>query len=337
MLRETLEAPAVVERLVTANSAPCRELGQRLRRNPPQFVVTCARGSSDSAATYAKYLFEIALGVVTASVGPSVSSIYGARPHMANALFLAISQSGRSPDLLRLAEAARHDGALTVAIVNDAASPLASQCEIVLPMHAGPERSVAATKSHIASLAAILQLGALWSDHAGLSEALARLPGDLASAASADWSPAMRLLSDATNAYVVGRGPGFAAAIEAALKLKETSGLHAEAMSAAELMHGPLTLAGPRFPVILFSQADAAEASLAETVTSLTARGVPVIGAGPSSGQATVRLPTTDSVHPFAQPLTTILSFYRLAEALSRARNRDPDRPLHLSKVTETH
>jgi glucosamine--fructose-6-phosphate aminotransferase (isomerizing) len=108
-------------------------------------------------------------------------------------------------------------------------------------------------------------------------------------------------------------------------------------MSAAELMHGPLTLAGPRFPVILFSQADAAEASLAETVTSLTARGVPVIGAGPSSGQATVRLPTTDSVHPFAQPLTTILSFYRLAEALSRARNRDPDRPLHLSKVTETH
>ena len=162
MLREAKEAPEAVARLVAKNESLCRDLGARLRAAPPPFAVTCARGSSDNAATFAKYLFEIHLGLVTASVGPSVTSIYEARPRMRGALFLALSQSGRSPDLLNLAEAARGDGALTVAAVNDAASPLASRCEVVLPLHAGPERSVAATKSFIAALAAMLQLVAHW-------------------------------------------------------------------------------------------------------------------------------------------------------------------------------
>src|SRR3954449_3667695 len=163
MAREAAEAPQAGARLLAANRDACRALGERLRRSPPHFVVTCARGSSDAAATYAKYLIEIGLGVVVASVGPSISSIYGGRPKMRDALFLAISQSGRSPDLLTLAEAARADGALTVALVNDTASPLAGLCEVVLPLAAWPERSVAATKSYLASLAGVLQLVRHWT------------------------------------------------------------------------------------------------------------------------------------------------------------------------------
>src|SRR4051794_8807725 len=164
MLREALEAPQVVAHLLASNADLCRDLGARLRTSPPPFAVTCARGSSDNAATFAKYLFEIRLGLITGSVGPSVTSVYEAAPRMRDALFLAVSQSGRSPDILNLAQAGRDGGALTLACVNDETSPLADLCEIVLPLRAGPERSVAATKSFIAMLAAILQLVAFWSE-----------------------------------------------------------------------------------------------------------------------------------------------------------------------------
>jgi glucosamine--fructose-6-phosphate aminotransferase (isomerizing) len=255
---------------------------------------------------------------------------------MPGALFLAITQSGRSPDLIELAEAARADGALTVALVNDPQSPLAERCEVVLPMHAGPERSVAATKSYIASLASVLQLLAQWSDDAGLRTAVVRLPDDLNDALRRDWRPAVPMLSRLNNVYVVGRGPGFAAAQEAALKLKETCGIHAEALSAAELMHGPLALAGPDFPVLLFSQRDESLDTLREFADSLADRNVPIVSAGPLSADRLTRLPTGNGVHPFAQPIVLIQSFYPLADALARARDRDPDHPPHLKKVTET-
>ncbi len=336
MARETAEAPEAVARLIAANADICRDLVQRLEAAPPRFAVTCARGSSDSAATFAKYLLEIRLGLVTASVGPSVGSIYGGRPQVEGALFLAVSQSGRSPDLIRLAEAARDGGALTVAIVNDAASPLAERCEVVLPLHAGPEKSVAATKSYIASLAAMLQLLAVWSGDAAITRAVERLPEDLADALARDWRPAVPTLAETRSLYVVGRGAGYAAAQEAALKLKETCGLHAEAMSAAEIMHGPLALAGADFPVILFSQNDEALELLSALAASLTGRGVTVLAAGPVKAGGALRLPAAEGLHPFAQPIALVQSFYPLAEALARARGNDPDHPPHLMKVTET-
>jgi glucosamine--fructose-6-phosphate aminotransferase (isomerizing) len=336
MLRETAEARDVVARLLDLNAAAAAGLGDRLRRKPPAFAVTCARGSSDSAATYAKYLIEICLGPVVASVGPSISSVYGQRPKMRGALFIAISQSGRSPDLLTLAEAARGDDALTVAIVNDTTSPLAGLCEVVLPLHAGPERSVAATKSYIASLAAVLQLVAAWSGDPGLDRAVRRLPDDLDDALRRSWLPAASMLAAARSLYVVGRGPGYAVVQEAALKFKETGGLHAEALSAAELRHGPLALAGPDFPVVIFSQNDAALGGLAELGAELAGRAVPVIAAGPAAVPGALTMPTASGVDPFSQPLALIQSFYPLAEAVARARGRDPDHPPHLRKVTET-
>jgi glucosamine--fructose-6-phosphate aminotransferase (isomerizing) len=325
-----------VARLLAANAGLCRSLGARLRALDPPFAVSCARGSSDSAATYAKYLIELKLGRVVASVGPSIASVYGQRPSMAGSLFLAISQSGRSPDLLRLAEAARVDGALTVAVVNDAESPLARQCEVVLPLHAGPEKSVAATKSYLASLAALLQLVAEWSGDALLARAVRRLPDDLNDALGRDWRAAVPVIAPLAGLYVVGRGPGFGAAQEAALKLKETCGIHAEALSAAELRHGPLALAAPDFPVLLVSQRDESLAGIEELGTELAARGVPVVTAGPAAVPGALALPGANGIDPFAQPLVLVQSFYPLADAIARRRGLDPDHPPHLTKVTIT-
>jgi glucosamine--fructose-6-phosphate aminotransferase (isomerizing) len=336
MLAVAREAPEAVARLIAANASACREIARRLRAAPPPFAVSCARGSSDNAATYAKYLFEIRLGLVTASVGPSVSSVYTAAPRMRDALFFAVSQSGQSPDILRLAEAARAGGALTLAFVNQAGSPLAGICEHVLELHAGAERSVAATKSLIASVAAVLQLAADWAEDRGLMAALARLPDDLARAAGRDWGAALPLLQRAEHAFVVGRGIGLGLAQEAALKLKETCGIHAEAMSAAELMHGPLTLAGPDFPVLLFGQRDEALSSVAELAALLVRRGVPVVAAGLAPGAGAVELPFDATLDPLVAPIALIQSFYSLAERTARARGRDPDAPPHLTKVTET-
>lgn len=336
MLREAREAPQVVARLLDSNAALCRNLGERLRAAPPPFAVTCARGSSDNAATFAKYLLEIHSGLVTASVGPSVTSVYDARPRMRDSLFLAVSQSGRSPDILHLAQAGRDDGALTVALLNDTDSPLASTCEIVLPLHAGKEKSVAATKSFIAALAASLQLVAHWSQDRELLAALERLPETLEAAAATDWSAALPLLKEANNLFVVGRGVGFAMAQEAALKLKETSGVHAEAMSSAELMHGPWTLAGDHFPILVLSQRDETLSGVNDLVTKLNDQNVPVIVAGAAEGPAKVMLPSVEDVHPFIAPIALIQSFYPLVNAIAQARGRDPDNPPRLRKVTET-
>jgi glucosamine--fructose-6-phosphate aminotransferase (isomerizing) len=206
----------------------------------------------------------------------------------------------------------------------------------VLPVHAGPEQSVAATKSWLASLAAILHLVAHWTDDSDLLAAVRSLPADLAAAARRDWSAAADMLAGADNLFVVGRGPGFAAAQETALKLKETTGIHAESYSAAELMHGPMTLADRDFPVLALSQRDASLPGIVELVEALTARGVPVAVAGPAARSGTLALPMGAQLHPFAAPIAAVQSFYPLAERVARMRGHDPDRPPHLRKVTET-
>jgi len=332
MFQEAAEAPAVVARLLAANRLAAQSLGESLRRRPPRAVVTLGRGSSDHAATYAKYLIETGLGVLTSSGSPSVSSVYEATQDLRDVLLLAISQSGRSPDLLAAAEAARKAGARVVALVNDMDSPMAELAHAALPLHAGPEESVAATKSFIAALAAVAQLTAAWSRDADLTSALDALPGQLAEAWALDWSPAIGVLASVQSLYVLGRGPGFAAAQEAALKLKETCGLHAEAFSAAEVRHGPMALVEAGFPVLIFAQADLSEPGVVELARELDARQAAVLLAGAEGPGA---LPFARA--PAAlQPIALVQSFYRLANALALARGLDPDRPPHLRKVTET-
>lgn len=331
MFREAAETADVIERQYAANHDTLTALAAELRARPPAFIATCARGSSDHAATYAKYLFETQLGLVTASLSPSVGSVYEVKQKLDNALFIAISQSGKSPDLLRNAEAARAAGARVVALVNVADSPLALLADTVVPLHAGAERSVAATKSYLASLAAVLQLVAYWKDEAPLRQALDDLPLSLRAAWQMDWSPLTDGLQDARNLFVLGRGLGLAAAQEAALKFKETCGLHAEAYSSAEVKHGPMALVGPGFPVLCFAQPDETESGTLALAQEFRGRGAQVWLASAHGD-----LPLVAAPHPACAPLITIQSFYRAINALALRRGHNPDVPPHLNKVTET-
>ncbi|HQQ58196.1 MAG TPA: SIS domain-containing protein [Thermomonas sp.] len=335
MYTEAAEAATAVARQFAANAATIDALVERLRAQPPRFIVTCARGSSDHAATYGKYLFETALGLVTASASPSVGSVYAVQPQMQDALFVAISQSGKSPDLLRNAEIAKAGGATVVALVNVVDSPLAKLADTVLPLYAGPENSVAATKSYLCSLAALLQLTARWSGDAKLLAAVDALPDAMRAAWAQDWSELVSGLRLARQMFVLGRGLGLAAAQEAALKFKETCGLHAEAFSSAEVKHGPMAIVGPDFPVLAFAQDDDTGDSTAAVAAEFRKRGAPVWLA--SSGEAGPGiLPLPVSPHPALTPILTVQAFYAVANALSLARGFDPDVPPHLNKVTET-
>lgn len=338
MFLEAGEAASVVAAQLAANARKIEALAERLRSNPPRVVVTCARGSSDHAATFARYLIETKAGVLTSSAGLSVSSVYDASPNLEGALVLAISQSGKSPDLLAAVTAAKAAGGYAVALVNVADSPLAQLADAVIPLHAGPELSVAATKSYIAALAAITQLIAAWTQDEELTAALASLPTALAQAWALDWSSAVERLKLARNLYVLGRGVGFAVALEAALKFKETCGLHAEAFSAAEVLHGPMALVKDGFPALVFAQNDESRASVETMAQGLVERGADVLLAAPvAAGAAPLpgALPTI-ATHPVLEPILMIQSFYRMANALSVARGYDPDSPPHLNKVTET-
>lgn len=334
MFAEAGEAADIVAAQHAANVDRIADLGARLRAAPPAVVLTCARGSSDHAATFAKYLIETRLGIITASQAPSIASLYGASPRAADALCLAISQSGKSPDLIATVRAAKQAGARCMALVNAADSPLAALVHDFVPLMAGPERSVAATKSYIASLSALIHLVAAWGEDAALAEALAGAPELLRQAWRADWSPMVEPLRDACGLYVIGRGVGLGIAQEAALKFKETCGLHAEAFSAAEVRHGPIALVGPGFPVLIFRQSDETERSVGDLVADVMARGGEVLVAGPAAKGA-IALPSIGA-HPVIEPMLQIQSFYRAVNALSLARGCNPDRPPHLAKVTET-
>jgi glucosamine--fructose-6-phosphate aminotransferase (isomerizing) len=335
MYAEAGEAAAVVERQIALNDGIVDALGRRLRARPPRFVATCARGSSDHAATYAKYALETQLGIVTASASPSVESVYAAPLHLEGALFVAISQSGKSPDLVRSAEAAHRAGAEVVALVNVEDSPLAEAADIVIPLRAGAERSVAATKSYLGTLAAILHLVARWKDDAALLDAMHALPEALRAAFTLDWSPLVDGLAGARDLFVLGRGYGYGAAQEAALKFKETCGLHAEAFSTAEVKHGPMALVDRDFPVLLFAQDDGTLPGALAVAREFRARGARVWTAAPGDDGADA-LPIVAAPHPLCAPLLAVQAFYCAVNALSLRRGHNPDVPPHLNKVTET-
>ncbi len=331
MEQEAGEAAKAVATMLAANRDAFAAIGRRLRASPPAAVVTCARGSSDHAATYAKYLIETMTGTPTASAALSIASLYDAPAVAGNRLCLAVSQSGKSPDLLAAVEQQRDAGAFVVALVNAETSPLAGLADVVIPLSVGVERSVAATKSYIASLAAIAALVAAWAGDEPLDAALTALPGQLAQAFALDWSCAVAAFRDATNLFVLGRGYGLGAAQEAALKFKETSGLHAESFSSAEVRHGPMAIVGDAFHVLAFGGTDRAAAGVRDVADEFRERGATVLLADPDGSD----LPAM-AAHPAIEPILMIQSFYRMASALALARGHNPDSPPHLNKVTET-
>lgn len=334
MFREAAEASAVIAQQFEANAHIIAAVAASLRALKPRAVVTLARGSSDNAATYAKYLIETRLGILTSSAAPSISSVYSVKADLKGTLLIATSQSGKSPDIVTSLEAAKDAGAFTIAFVNAIDSPLAKGADVALPLHAGPEKSVAATKSYLATVAGLATLVAAWSEDTDLAAGMKDLPALLSKAWELDWSIAVETLISARDLYVIGRGVGFGGAQEAALKFKETCGLHAEAFSAAEVRHGPMALARGGFPALVLSQNDETRPGIRETVEALVKSGASVLLAGIEDPR-TLNLPTLEA-HPALQPILFLQSFYRFAEQLSRARGMNPDSPPHLNKVTET-
>lgn len=335
MRREIDEIPEAAARLARQSGAALSQAGAALARRDPDFLVTIARGSSDHAALFIKYAVELVAGRAVASVGPSLASIYGRKLRLARAGAIAISQSGKSPDIVAMTASAQASGALTMALTNTLPSPIAETADFGIDLSAGPELAVAATKSHVNSVIAGLHLIAAWTADAELTDALARLPDDLARAVALDWGAVSDAAHAAGSLYMLGRGPSLAVASEAALKFKETSGIHAEAYSSAEVLHGPVALVGPAFPAIILTARDAAEDSAVATAEALAEKGA---AAFVTSGRAVKAkaLPFVATGHPLTDALCLIVPFYGFVEAFSRARGLDPDRPAALKKVTET-
>ena len=336
MATEIAESGAAIRRQLDANARAVADLAADLRSSAPAFVVTIARGSSDHAALFLKHVVELKVGLACASLGPSIATLYRAPLRLDGAVAITISQSGRSPDILAMQRAAKQGGAITIALVNDVASPAATDADALIPLHAGEERSVAATKSMIASLVAGLTLAARWSEDAGLAAALDSLPEILEISRDPPPDEAVERLAKAASLYVTGRGATFAVAAEAALKLKETSAIHAEAFSSAEVLHGPAGVIGEDFPVLGFAPADAARDGFFDTIERLEAFGAApfVVDSAPHPRWPTFVAP--DGGHALTTPVAALHAFYRLAEATARRRGRDPDRPPHLMKVTQT-
>jgi len=316
MQQEICEAPRALLRQADALAQPVVELARRLRQMEPGVVVTCARGSSAHAAAFAKHAIERHLGIPVAAAAPSIATVYHRALKLDGQLLLCISQSGRSDDLIEQAKYARRAGALTLALVNAEDSPLAQECEIVLPLCAGPELSVAATKSFVATLAAVLRIVAEWGDNEALRGALQRLPERVDAATKLDWRACLETLTDSESMITIGRGPTLSIARESALKLKETCNLHAEG-----------------YTILMFVPGDEAADPLLRLAEQLTTKNAALFTVSYDPPGLLPALPTDQ---PEADAICMIQSFYMMAVKLAKLREIDPDNPRHLQKITRT-
>ncbi|WP_240947064.1 MULTISPECIES: SIS domain-containing protein [Leeia] len=335
MLEEACSTSEMISLQLQQDEARYLALGEALRAAPPQNVVTVARGSSDHAAGYLAYLLMSRIGKLVTSLPMSLVTLHKAPLDTRQALAVAISQSGQSPDVIEPIRFFRDGGANTVALVNDVRSPLAESAEWTFGLCAGPELSVAATKSFIASLVAGARLVAHWQNDQPFLKAIATLPESLLLACKQDWSAALDVLAPASRIMVVGRGISFPIALEAALKCKETSAIQAEAFSGAEIKHGPMALIDEGYPLLIFATRGPALEGLRKLAAEMRGRGARVLLVAPHDvPERDLTLP--GAVLPELDPIVAIQAFYVMAAQLAEARGMDPDQPRHLSKVTRT-
>ncbi|WP_413663100.1 glucosamine-6-phosphate deaminase NagB-II [Microbulbifer sp. ANSA003] len=326
MEAEAREAPDRIAEQLHSNANIMSHLGERLRQKPPRFVMIVGRGSSDHAGVFAKYLIEIETGTPTFAAAPSVSSVYGRKLKLDEALVIVISQSGRSPDILTQARMAREQGAYTVALLNDEDAPIKDVVDLVIPLKAGPEKAVAATKSYLATLSAILQMVANWTQDPALCNALEKLPETLRSAVRAEIQLRPENLASVQNLVVLGRGPGYGITRELALKLKEVCNIHAESYSSAEFLHGPVTLVEGKLTVVNVPIEDESFPTHSQQIDEIRRRGAALINLHvPSKG-----------VHPRVAPLALLQRFYIDVAHVAVSRGINPDEPAGLKKVTQT-
>ncbi len=339
MYAEIQEQPAVLERLRGEEGATIRRLVARFRRRPPALVVFVARGSSDNAALFGRYAWETLLTVPVSLAAPSVVTLYRTRLRLQDAWVVALSQSGQSPDVVAFTEMARRIGAFTVGVTNEEGSPLARAVHEVVRLHAGPERSVVATKTYLAQLFVLSWIAAEACGDKGLQEAHGRLVEKVAEALGCE-GEASELAArwrGIRACVVTARGYQYATAREAALKLKEACAVAAEALSSADFLHGPVALVTEGFPVLLIASPGAAHRHLLEVGRRLRRRGADcaVLSSEPDllrMGAAGIRLP--GGVSEVLGPHISAVAVQLLAYHLARLRGLDPDRPPGLRKVT---
>ncbi len=331
MATEVAEQPAVLAQILAVRDE-LNAASERIAAAKPRFVLIAARGTSDHAGLYAKYLAEVRLQLPAGLVSPSALTVYGARPDMHDVLFIAVSQSGRSPDLVDSLDAARSHGALTVAVTNAIDSPLAEAAEIAIDVRAGAERAVAATKSYTAELLSLYLLIA----GVGAAEAAARLPEAAARTLALTTDDRLAALAAplqyAERLVLTARGYSYATAREAALKLMECSYVSAMAFSGADLLHGPLAMIDHSVPVIAVTSPGRGGEAMGPVLERLAGLGAHVLRVGDADG-----LPiAADGLPEELLPVLEILPLQRLAWRLALDRGIDPDRPRGLSKVTQT-
>ncbi|OBT09067.1 MULTISPECIES: glucosamine-6-phosphate deaminase NagB-II [unclassified Shewanella] len=323
---EARSAPQKIAEQLAANAGLTKELGEKLRNFKPKFVMIVGRGSSDHAGVFAKYLFEIEVGIPTFAAAPSVASVYGKSLQLEGGLVIVISQSGRSPDILAQARMAKNAGAFCVALVNDETAPIKDIVDVVLPLRAGEEKAVAATKSYLATLSAIVQLTAEWTQSESLAAAVDSMPKALQTAVDAEPQLTAESLEGVKNLVVLGRGLGYAVTKELALKMKEVCSIHAESFSSAEFLHGPVTLVEKKLTIVDACINDESLESHVEQVNNVTERGADVVHLNQ----------TSNDIHPRIAPLALLQRFYIDVAAVAVARGIDPDQPEGLKKVTQT-
>ncbi|APD50718.1 SIS domain-containing protein [Francisella hispaniensis] len=300
-------------------------------------IITIARGSSDCVANFAKYLFETQLGFSVSSLPPSITTIYGKNIGDDKTLAIAISQSGGSPDLRLALEGCKQAGCITLAIVNVEKSPLAESADLVLPVRADAENAVAATKSVITSLVALVALVAEYNQDKTLLDALEALPAVLEKSLKSDWSKALTELQNSKNMFVIGRGFGFPIAQEMALKFKETCAIHAEAFSSAEVLHGPFALMNQTFTTFTILQHDESAEGTREIVKRMTDLGVrTVFATTDNQSDAKVHLNVDVKTHSILETIVLLQKFYLMVNDLALSLGFNPDNPDNLKKVTET-
>jgi glucosamine--fructose-6-phosphate aminotransferase (isomerizing) len=334
MAAEVAEQPAVFDSLV-ARREDFAHVAELVAARRPRFALLAARGSSDHAALYAKYLIEVLLELPAGLVSPSTTSLYGARPDLTDVLYLSVSQSGGSPDLVAATEAARAQGALTVAVTNTPASPLSDAAELSVDIKAGDELAVAATKTYTATLLSLYLL--VDAVRGGSGGAVAGIGELAATALAAPIEEAVERYRDVERMVTTGRGYSSATAAEAALKLAETSYLAARAYSGADLLHGPVAAIDAGTGVVAVTSKGHGGRAMHDVVAAVRDRGADVLAVGSSSADmpAGLRIDVPETAEEVA-PILEVLPLQRLALALSLARGGDPDQPRGLSKVTRT-
>jgi glucosamine--fructose-6-phosphate aminotransferase (isomerizing) len=339
--KEIREQPEALARLLTEGRGGADHIAARVRAFAPRFVVIAARGSSDNAARYAQYLFGAYNRLPVCLATPSLFTLYDAAPSLAGALVIGVSQSGQSPDIVAVLESGRRQGALTVAITNRPGSPLAVAAEHTLPLLAGEERAVAATKTYTAQLGALAMLSvALESDEARWAE-LSRVCGlvERAIALNAEVDGVVARYRYAEHFAVVGRGFNYSTAFEVALKMKETSYLVAEPYSPADLLHGPVAMIDKGFPVLLVAPSGRVLSDIAQLAGQLERRSAEIVAISDDPGvlaRARVALPLPGETPEWVSPMVAVVPGQMFAVALARTRGLDPDQPRGLHKVTET-